>query len=59
MRWKHKGEEKFVTGGISVGFPVFPYGRAKHKSWGVTAANPDKSDLYVEHVRDGKYEYDG
>jgi acyl-homoserine lactone acylase PvdQ len=42
-----------------VGFGIFTYARSKHSAWGVTAVNPDVSDLYVEQVRGDEYLYDG
>lgn len=48
-----------MSGGATPGFPYFTYARTKFNSWGVTAINPDSSDLYVEKIEGDKYFYDG
>ena len=34
-----------------VGTPVITHGRSKIGAWGVTALNPDVTDLFVEYAR--------
>lgn len=60
LRWKGENQEAFfLTGASIVGIPIFTYARSKYSAWGVTAANPDKSDLFIEKVEGDQYEYDG
>jgi acyl-homoserine lactone acylase PvdQ len=52
------GDKYFISGATTPGMPLFTYARTKDVSWGVTALNPDLSDLYVEKVDGDKYLYD-
>jgi penicillin amidase len=56
VRW---GDDMFISGGTIPGIPTWTYARSKYAGWGVTALNPDCSDLYVEKVDGDKYFYDG
>jgi penicillin G amidase len=56
LKW---GEDEFLAGGTNMGVPVFSYGRSKHLTWGVTALNPDNSDLFVEKIEGDNFFYDG
>jgi penicillin amidase len=49
----------FVSGASLVGSPSFTYGRTPYLAFGVTALNPDITDLYVETLKDDQYLYDG
>lgn len=57
LSWKNGTE--FIAGGSTPGFPLFTYARTKYIAWGVTAVNPDISDLFVEKVDGDKYFYEG
>ena len=47
----------YMVGAAIVGMPQFLYGRTPFASWGVTALNPDVTDLWVEEINedDGTY----
>jgi penicillin amidase len=53
------GEDNFVAGGSSPGFPLFTYCRSKNLAYGATAINPDISDLFVEVIEGDNYFYEG
>lgn len=52
------GDGYFMAGGSIPGLPIFTYARSKYASWGVTALNPDVTDIFVEKVEGDKYFYD-
>jgi len=41
----------FLTGGTLVGTPAFTHARSPLGAMGVTALNPDVTDLFVEYLR--------
>jgi len=41
-------EDDFIYGGSIAGIPGVLMGRNKNVAWGVTAANVDTSDIYIE-----------
>jgi acyl-homoserine lactone acylase PvdQ len=47
VRW---GDGFFISGGAIPGLPILTYARAKFVAWGVTALNPDCTDLFVEKI---------
>jgi penicillin amidase len=44
-----------LTGASVVGTPMFSHGRTPHMAWGVTALNPDSTDMFVEYTRMDTY----
>ena len=61
MRWNvtdtQTGEtfRTSVIGASLIGCPMMTHGRSPFMAWGVTAINPDVTDLYVEFIRVDKY----
>jgi len=61
LRWNTTEEvtgeqyRAFLGGFSIVGTPSFTYGVSSVASFGLTAINPDISDLFVEKIQDGKY----
>ena len=61
LRWNTTdpitGEEyraSLVTGTV-VGTTIMTHGRSEYMAWGITAINPDITDLYVEYIREDHY----
>jgi len=54
LRWNitegEDAERTFLVGGSLVGTPSYTYGRSPHGAFGVTALNPDVTDLFVEKL---------
>lgn len=44
-----------LVAGSLVGTTIVTHGRTAFMAWGVTAINPDVTDLYVEYLRDDRY----
>lgn len=44
-----------VIGASLIGSPIMTHGRSPFVAWGVTAINPDVTDIYVEFIRVDKY----
>lgn len=61
LSWKRGvlGKPGYIVGGSVPGMPMFTYGRSHTYAWGVTALNPDNTDLYVEKIEGDKYFFDG
>jgi len=60
LSWKrHRNsdstEKTSLTIASMVGTVVFTHGRSKHLAWGITALNPDVTDLFVEYLRMDTY----
>lgn len=61
LRWNVTDVETGETyrtyiGGFSVvGSPSLTHGRSPIVSWGLTAINPDVSDVFVEYIKDDQY----
>lgn len=61
LRWNQinskTGEEErtYILGATVVGTPTFTHARTPVISYGVTAINPDATDLFVETIRDGTH----
>lgn len=45
----------YLAGATVVGTPTFSHGRSPLLSFGLTAINPDVSDLFVEYLKDDQY----
>lgn len=45
----------YLAGASIVGTPSFTHGASPVASFGLTAINPDVSDLFVEHIKDDQY----
>ena len=61
LRWNstdsYTGEEfraSLVTASV-VGTTILTHGRSDNIAWGITAINPDITDLYVEYLREDRY----
>jgi len=48
LEWGSDPANNYLVGGTIPGIPLVTYGRSATAAWGVTALNPDISDLYVE-----------
>lgn len=44
-----------IVGATVVGTTIISHGRTDYMSWGVTAINPDISDVFVEYLRDERF----
>ena len=45
----------YLAGASLLGSPVMTHGRSPIVAWGLTAINPDVSDLFVEYFREDHY----
>jgi penicillin amidase len=45
----------YLAGASLLGSPVMTHGRSPIVAWGLTAINPDVSDLFIEYFRGDHY----
>jgi penicillin amidase len=55
LRWKSDGRERYAIGATMPGTPAMVFGRNADLAWGVTYANMDCVDSWIEDCRDGTY----
>ena len=55
LRWKSEGRERYAIGATMPGTPAMVFGRNADLAWGVTYANMDCVDSWIEDCRDGTY----